>query len=87
MSLNERKEAYKQIHIKAKALGMGEDAYRNTLKALTGFESCTDLRPNELNTVLRFFNAQQTTATAHRSTPVNHPSDCFCDECALGVLA
>ena len=58
MSLTERKEAYKQIHVKAKALGMGEDAYRNTLKALTGYSSCTELRPNELNTVLRFFNAQ-----------------------------
>ncbi|MCA9840013.1 MAG: DUF1018 domain-containing protein [Trueperaceae bacterium] len=79
MSLNERKEAYKQIHTKASELGMSEDAYRNTLKALTGFTSCTDLRPNELNTVLHFFNAQG-------SSHAYNPNEIVTDEEALAVL-
>lgn len=83
MSLNDRKEAYKQIHVKAKELGLGEDAYRNTIKALTGFTSCTDLRPNELQTVLNFFN---TSELATDKTDKTHPSDCFCDACAAEVL-
>lgn len=79
MSLNERKEAYKQIHIKAQELGLTDEAYRNTLKALTGFTSCTDLRPIELNTVLRFFNAQD-------SSQVYNPTEVVTDEEALAVL-
>ncbi len=76
MSLNERKEAYKQIHVKAKELGLGEDAYKNTLKALTGFTSCTDLRPTELLNVIDFLTKSDT-----------HSPDCSCDDCALEVLA
>lgn len=80
MSLNDRKEAYKQIHIKAKAMGLCEDAYRNTLKALTGFSSCTELRPDELKSVLDFFNSTEL------GTDKKHHPDCFCDSCAAEVL-
>lgn len=77
MSLNERYETYKEIHSKAEELGLSEEAYRNTLKSLTGFSSCTELRPNELRAVLTFLNNQVSSS---------HPVDCFCDACALEVL-
>ena len=60
MSLNERKETYKQIHIAANKLKLNETARRNVYDLLVGQRTLVDMRPTELATVADFFKEQTT---------------------------
>lgn len=79
MSLNDRKLVYGQIHQAAHTLELTEDARRNIYRSLTGQTTLVDMRPSELETVKSFLVSEATAKGAH-------PSDCFCDECALSIL-
>ena len=87
MSIAERKDAYRDIHVLAKKAGLTDRReYENILVALTGQRSCKDMRPAELDTVREFLKAETTTAKTYSGPRFDKPRRRVSDEEAAKVL-
>ena len=87
MSIAERKDAYRDIHIAAKQAGLTDRReYENVLVALTGQRSCKDMRPDELDTVRAFLKDAAESKTEYTGPRFDKPVNRVSDEEAKAVL-